>query len=241
MLEPLLPPQARAVLDVGCNVGDSLRWAHERGVRALRGVDINAQAVTVARERLRDLPDVDVRHGSADALPFPDASVDLVLCLEVLEHIPGELRAGAVAEMRRVMRPGGRLLLTTPHRGLFGWLDPENLRFRLPALHRWVSGRVGGAGKEAGYAGQKHGAVFHHHFTMDELRALLAPHFTLRVVLGRGCLLFPIATAVQWPFYRRGATASPVFRAVDRIMRLDYATRYPLALAYNVVIAAHRD
>ena len=228
------------VLDVGCNVGDSLRWAHQRGITVLRGLDINAGAVAVARERLAPLGDVDVRHGSADALPFADASVDLVLCLEVLEHIPAELRPGAIAEMRRVLRPGGRLLLTTPHRGLFGWMDPENLRFRLPALHRWASGRVGGRGKEAGYAGQKHGVVFHHHFTLAELHVLLEPHFTLRTVIGRGCLLFPVATAIQWPFYRRRATSHPLFRAVDRVMQLDYATQYPLPVAYNVVIAADR-
>ncbi|MFI5279930.1 MAG: class I SAM-dependent methyltransferase [Gemmatimonadales bacterium] len=238
MLDALIPAGAKSVLDVGCNVGDSLRWAHSRGLSVLRGVDINAAAVAVARERLAPLGDVEIAHGSADALPFPDASVDVVLCLEVLEHVPAELRAAAVREMRRVLRPGGCLILTTPHRGLFAWLDPENLRFRVPALHARASRLVGGAGKETGYAGQKHGVVRHHHFTMGELRALLEESFALRVVIGRGCFLFPIGAAAHWPFYRRKATDNWLFRSVGRLMAFDYAIRYPLPLAYDVVVSA---
>lgn len=240
MLDALLPEGATSVLDVGCNVGDSLRWLHARGFRTLRGVDINPAAVAVARERLAQLGDVRIEHASADALPLAADSVDLVVCLEVLEHIPTELRPAALDEMARVLKPGGRLLITTPHRGWFGWLDPENARFRFPALYRRLSGRVGGAGKDAGYAGQKHGVVFHHHFTMRELRALLAPRFTLAAVIGRGCLLFPLGTAVQWPYYRHNDTSRRLFRAAGRVMAFDYAVRYPLPLAYNVVIAADR-
>jgi SAM-dependent methyltransferase len=50
-------------------------------------------------------------HGSIDALPVEDASFDVVLCLQVLEHVPDP--AAAVRELRRVVRPGGRVLLST--------------------------------------------------------------------------------------------------------------------------------
>ena len=240
MLSQFLPPGARTVLDVGCNVGDSLRWAHEQGIERLRGVDINPAAVQAAARQLSGLGDVQVLHGSADELPFPDASADLVLCLEVLEHIPAELRARSVSEMARVLSPGGRLILTVPHRGLFAFLDPENMRFRLPIFHRVASQLVGGAGKERGYVGQKHGVVPHHHFTRAELEALLLPHFSIARVRGRGLLLFPLCTWLQWPFYRRQRLRSRSFRFLDRLMQLDYRIRYPLALAYNVVVAADR-
>jgi SAM-dependent methyltransferase len=50
-------------------------------------------------------------HGTIDAIPVEDASFDVVLCLQVLEHVPDP--AAAVAELRRVARPGGRVLLAT--------------------------------------------------------------------------------------------------------------------------------
>jgi SAM-dependent methyltransferase len=240
VLSQFLPPGARTVLDVGCNVGDSLRWAHEQGIERLRGVDINPAAVATAAQRLSGLGDVEVLHGSADALPFPDGSADLVLCLEVLEHIPADLRSKAVSEMARVLAPGGRLVLTTPHRGAFAFLDPENMRFRLPSIHGVLSRLVGGAGKERGYEGQKHGVVWHHHFTRPELEALLLPHFSIVGIRGRGFLLFPLCTWLQWPFYRAQRLRSRTFRFLDWLMQTDYATRYPLALAYNVVVAADK-
>jgi SAM-dependent methyltransferase len=50
-------------------------------------------------------------HGSLEAIPVDDASFDVVLCLQVLEHVPDP--AAAVRELRRVVRPGGRVLLST--------------------------------------------------------------------------------------------------------------------------------
>ena len=163
-----------------------------------------------------------------------------MLCLEVLEHIPAELRPKAVSEMARVLAPRGRLILTVPHRGLFAFLDPENMRFRLPALHRALSPLVGGAGKERGYVGQKHGVVWHHHFTRAEVAALLDPLFTTVGMKGRGLLLFPLCTWLQWPFYRAQRLRSRTFRVLDWLMQMDYATQYPLPLAYNAVVAADK-
>lgn len=52
--------------------------------------------------------------GSATDLPFDDASYDVVLCLEMMEHLPDDIRGPAVREMLRVLRPGGRMVLTFP-------------------------------------------------------------------------------------------------------------------------------
>ena len=61
-----------------------------------------------------------VRHGDATALRFADASLDAILCLDVLEHVP-DFRA-ALREFARVLRPGAALLLTVP----WHWTNPES-------------------------------------------------------------------------------------------------------------------
>src|SRR5436190_4845360 len=120
-MEPIrwVPPAAASVLDVGCNVGEFLATlARDRPSLRLAGCDVNASAVEAAR---RDVPTADLRVAEADALPFPDASFDCVTCIEVLEHVPPARWTAAVQEMRRVLVPGGRLILRTPHAGLFAW------------------------------------------------------------------------------------------------------------------------
>lgn len=77
-----------------------------------RWVAIDLLPGEVARWRALD-PDLDLRVEDARALSFPDASFDAVACVSVIEHIPGDGDAVAMAEMWRVLRPGGVLHLTT--------------------------------------------------------------------------------------------------------------------------------
>jgi 2-polyprenyl-3-methyl-5-hydroxy-6-metoxy-1,4-benzoquinol methylase len=84
------------VLDVGC--GDRPYEQLLQGAAEIVGFDVPGN------------PHADL-HGSIDAIPVEDASFDVVLCLQVLEHVPDP--AAAVRELRRVVKPGGRVLLST--------------------------------------------------------------------------------------------------------------------------------
>ena len=96
------------VLEVAIGTGRNLPLYPE-GIR-LTGIDFSPQMLQLARHRAEELGrQVDLRQGDAQALELPDASFDTVVCTLSLCAIPDERRA--VAEMKRVLRPGGRLLL----------------------------------------------------------------------------------------------------------------------------------
>ncbi len=96
------------VLEVAIGTGRNLPFYPE-GIR-LTGIDFSPQMLELARRQADRLGlQVDLRLGDAQALDLPDASFDTVVCTLSLCAIPDERRA--IAEMRRVLRPGGRLLL----------------------------------------------------------------------------------------------------------------------------------
>ncbi len=101
------------VLDLGCGEGTFTRIAADRGAGAVIGVEVAQAAIDRAR---RAHPELDFRLAPIDgSLPLPDASVDLVWCSEVIEHVADT--APWLSEVRRVLARGGRLLLTTPAHG----------------------------------------------------------------------------------------------------------------------------
>jgi SAM-dependent methyltransferase len=104
------PDGGGAALEVGCGLGYlSERLRRDRGLRPV-SLDIAGSLLRLARERGRVSAPV---QGSALALPFASASMNVVLSTECIEHTP-DPRA-AVREMLRVMRPGATLVLTCPN------------------------------------------------------------------------------------------------------------------------------
>ncbi len=233
-----ISPDSTPLLDIGCNTGELMQYALNLGVSEVHGIDINRVAIDKAKAVFENDDRATVTHTSADNIPLANDSVNFIVCSEVLEHVPSHLLPAVISEARRVIKPGGRFVITVPHHGLFDFLDPANVRFTFPKLFSLVSRALGGGGRDAGFEGEKHGVERHHHFSVVELSQLLSPEFSIDTVRTRGAFFFPILEALQFPFYRKGWVDSWAFRMLSKAQELDYRIPWPKRLAYNVLVVA---
>lgn len=113
LLDEVDLPERGSVVDVGCGTGRTLAWFRRRRPRwTTVGADLSAEALGVACERAEDTPGL--ARADALALPIRSGFADLVVSFDVLQHLPLEGGdAMALAEIARVLKPGGHLLLRT--------------------------------------------------------------------------------------------------------------------------------
>jgi len=116
-----LPPTA-AVLDAGCGPGNLVPVLAGRFGRVC-AMDAAPRMVAIARANAARFHNISYQVGNIEALPFPDASFDVVCSCGVIEYLPSFDKA--LLEMRRVLRPGGRLVLPTTNAAAPAhWLRP---------------------------------------------------------------------------------------------------------------------
>jgi len=101
------------LLDVGTGTGGVLREVEWRAVSPARTIGIDASEPMLARARAAVAPNTELICADAQALPVADASVDVVSCSYLLHLLAPKARADVLAEIRRVLRPGGRLGVLT--------------------------------------------------------------------------------------------------------------------------------
>jgi ubiquinone/menaquinone biosynthesis C-methylase UbiE len=113
-IEAALPERMDAVLDVGCGAGDVSALLKARA-RTVVSFDVaQSNALQTRRNLMARFHDAVVLRAGAEELPFPSGRFDAVVLADVIEHIPR--REQAVAELARVLRPGGLLVMATPDR-----------------------------------------------------------------------------------------------------------------------------
>lgn len=116
LLAILTERKARKVLDIGCGHGALSRSLAAKGF-AMTGIDPDEDAVAAARKAV---PDARFERATAEALPFADGSFDAAIFLNALHHVPEAVMRQALAETRRVIGPGGALIVVEPlARGTF--------------------------------------------------------------------------------------------------------------------------
>jgi SAM-dependent methyltransferase len=103
----------RKVLDIACGAGYGSALLARGGTR-VTGADISQAAIDHARDRYASVPGLEFRQADCAALPFPDASFDAVVSFETVEHIASQ--EAFLDEIRRVLRPGGLVVLSCPNK-----------------------------------------------------------------------------------------------------------------------------
>ncbi len=103
-----------SVLDVGCGTGTLAITAKRQSDSSVKvyGSDASSEMIEKAREKaVAAGAQVDFQVGLVEAIPFPENTLDVVLSSFMVHHLPGDLKQKAFAEIHRVLKPGGRLLV----------------------------------------------------------------------------------------------------------------------------------
>jgi SAM-dependent methyltransferase len=173
-------PAATRVLDAGC--GEGVLVEEFRQALAIQGVDANYSSDFVRRGSLLDLP-------------FADGAFDRALCLDVLEHLSLAEQPRALAELFRVLRPGGELLVTVP-----------NLAHLQSRLHFLFAGRLIRTASPAKHPGDRPVAEY-----LD-----LARRAGFSLLERRG--IFPTVPVLTRWIRRAPAQLQPLHRALTRLL-----------------------
>jgi len=137
---PGTPAPARRILDAGCGVGGGLRWLSAFG--QVTGIDLHPLAIQYSAKVSRR-----VGCASVQALPFASQTFDLVATFEVLYHLAVSDDVAALAEMQRVLRPGGWLLVRLP---AYDWLRGAHDR-HVHTRHRYEAAELNSKLAAAGF------------------------------------------------------------------------------------------
>jgi SAM-dependent methyltransferase len=167
-LIPFSELAGKDVLEIGCGTGVHARLLAEAGA-SVTAVDLTPTAVELTRRRL-DLHSLsaDVREADAERLPFADASFDFVWSWGVIHH--SQSTEAVLAEIARVLRPGGRLALMVYHRSSITYWGQYQLArgvFGLGLLRE----------SPAEIANRYSDGVIARHYTRAELSRMLGPRF----------------------------------------------------------------
>ncbi|GAB7028114.1 bifunctional 2-polyprenyl-6-hydroxyphenol methylase/3-demethylubiquinol 3-O-methyltransferase UbiG [Geotalea toluenoxydans] len=142
--QALLPDRPGATaLDVGCGGGFLCEEIAAMGFKTT-GIDPSRGSLRIAGEHARKKGlAIDYQQGAGENLPFPDGSFDAAFCCDVLEHVHDQPRV--IAEIARVLRPGGIFCYDTLNRTLISWLVVIGIlqkwkRWAVmpPELHTWT-------------------------------------------------------------------------------------------------------
>lgn len=224
-------PTTGPVLDVGCGNGIYTQWLGKKAGKAV-GVDHHHKNLAWAKS---EFPECDFVLSNGEVLPFADQSFGAVMITEVLEHTKDD--RATLKEIARVTKPGGVLLISTPHKGLFAGLDPDNV---LNSFFKGVSKlRIPKPGGGRFYAGFSFD--WHRHYSESQLKELLGEDWEVEKVYYGGLLLYPLLYGVENVLDAFGKKRSywQDYRLLRNLRGLDFNLQFG-KLSYNIAMRCVR-
>lgn len=218
------------ILEVGCATG-YLSGILRTLTKQLVSLDINPEAV---REAKRNTKGVHFYVCPAEKLSFKTTGFDVVVFLDVLEHTLDP--AKAIEQIGKKMKKEGRLYLSVPQKGLFEFLDVDNLKRaalkHFPSLYSSLYKLL--AGKELG---QMAIPPKHRHYSLNDIRALLGNGFEIEESYHKGLLMYPLGLILD-PFVKRIPLIGKAGHwFLNGLMDLDFRMSYGPA-SYNLLVVA---
>ena len=231
-----LPADCQRVLDGGCAFGYGTAPLAAKA-KIVCGCDPSPELIARARE---NCPGIQFEICPLEKIPYASESFDAITLTDVLEHVADE--KAALDEMFRVLRQGGRLIITTPHKGLFGFMDPDNyawhLRTSFPRIYRRLFRMKHGRDpvSKVGYESK------HRHYNLDDLIALLngsafVGHFEIEKMFRGGLFFYALSSNLfeALSVLTGVRFAEWLVRPLGKLADWDYFINYG-RLSYNIGI-----
>ncbi|KKQ97036.1 MAG: ubiquinone/menaquinone biosynthesis methyltransferase [Candidatus Woesebacteria bacterium GW2011_GWB1_39_12] len=200
----MLPKKVERVLDFGC--GDGLFCKElKKKAEVVYGCDLDSALLEKAKKSVKG---VNFEIARSDGkTPYKKDFFDCVLMMGVLEHVADEKIT--LSEIWRVMKPGGSLYIYGINKGMFGFFDAGNMKFRFPRLHKFLYSVLLGSKKYEKEFISKNargmegdftlGKKWHTHYSVDDLRDLLGSKFKIIRIVHFGFFV-PFLLPLQFVF-----------------------------------------
>lgn len=224
-------PENGPVLDVGCGNGIYTQWLAKKCEPAF-GIDHNLKNLTWGKN---EFPNVHFLMANGESLPFPNEFFGAVMITEVLEHTRDDRLT--LREIHRVMKPGGTLLISTPHKGLFGFLDPDNVTNRAFDTIRKLKIPKPGGGRF--YENFRYD--IHRHYSASQLKSLLGEQWQVEEVYYGGLLLYPLLYGFENAIdaFSKKRSYWQDYRLLRTLRAWDFSLRFG-KMSYNIAMRCRK-
>jgi 2-polyprenyl-3-methyl-5-hydroxy-6-metoxy-1,4-benzoquinol methylase len=171
-------------------------------------------------------------QASVFALPFTDGAFDVVIMTDVLEHVKDE--SLALGEIFHILKPEGILVISVPHKGIFGFLDAMNIKYYIYPIYSFILKMANLLKREEIEIISRTSIVKHKHYSVKELSKMLDCRFKIEGIYLRGFFLYPFCNLIKDALDKLN-WALPIQKLMRELMNLDYRINYR-KMSYNVFV-----